>query len=73
MPNASTPPGPAILTRSEADSVRGAIEKARAETREFMKSGPTSYLATTQRIEYRGALIMHVGSEDSCAVRLKDP
>lgn len=38
-----------------------------------MKSGATSYLATTQRVEYLWRQGLVVGSADSCAVRLNDP
>lgn len=65
--------GPAVLTRAEADSVRRAIEADRKETREWLKSGATSYLATTQRIEFLWHPRLTVGSSGLNSVRLDDP
>jgi uncharacterized protein (DUF1684 family) len=64
--------GPAALTRSEADSVRGAIEKDREETREWLKSSPTSYLATVQRVDYLARDRLTVGRAPENTVTLDD-
>jgi uncharacterized protein (DUF1684 family) len=57
----------------EADSLRAVIEKDRADTREWLKNGATSYLATAQRVEYLGRGRLRVGRGDSSDVRLDDP
>jgi uncharacterized protein (DUF1684 family) len=66
-------PGPATLTRAEADSVRGAIEKDREETREWLKSSPTSYLATVRRVDYLRRDRLTVGRAPDNSVTLDDP
>lgn len=71
-PSATTLPGPATLTHSEADSVRRAIEKEREETRQWLKSGPTSYLATVQRVEYLFRDRLTVGRAPENFVTLDD-
>ena len=69
----SAPPGPVVLSRAQADSVHRLLEKDRDDTREWLKSAPTSYLATTQRIEYLWRSRLRVGRADTCDVRLDDP
>jgi uncharacterized protein len=64
---------PALHTRDQADSLRGVIEKDRADTREWLKGGATSYLATAQRVEFPGRERLRVGRGDSSDVRLDDP
>lgn len=69
---AAPTPGPVTLTRSEADSARRAIEKDREDTRSWLKSGPTSYLATTQRVEFLFRDRLSVGRGMDNAVTLAD-
>ena len=70
-PPAGTPPGPVTLTRSEADSVRRTIETSREETRTWLKSAPTSYLATILRAEFLFKSSLTVG-RDSGEIKLPD-
>ncbi len=65
-------PGPVSLTRSQADSVRHAIEKERDDTRKWLKSAPTSYLATVQRVEFLFNDRLLVGRSAENAVTLGD-
>jgi hypothetical protein len=65
------PAGPVRL--SAADSITRAIEKGRAETREWLKSAPTSYLATVDRRDFGDKTTMTVGSAPENDVRLEDP
>ncbi|HKQ58683.1 MAG TPA: DUF1684 domain-containing protein [Candidatus Eisenbacteria bacterium] len=69
---AGTAPGPATLQRSEADSIRRAIEKDREETRTWLKTAPNSYLATVQRVEFLFKTTLTVGRGGG-DVRLEDP
>lgn len=64
---------PATLSPAEADSIRHAIEKDRDDTREWLKSGATSYLATAQRVEFEKRSALRVGRAGSSDVRLNDP
>ena len=72
-PTAATPPGPVVLAKADADSLRKAIEKYRDDERNDLKSGATSYLATTQRVEYLWRDRLRVGTADTCEVQLNDP
>ena len=72
-PAGTTPPGPAALSQSEADSVRPFLEKDREETRKWLKSSPTSYLATVQRVEYLFRTRLSIGRDAPNDVRLDDP
>ena len=65
-------PGPVTLTGSLADSVRRAIKKNREETRNWLKTGPTSYLATVQRVEFLFRDRLSVGRADDNFVTLAD-
>jgi hypothetical protein len=66
------PPGPVTLTRAEADSVLREIAKEREETRQWLKSSPTSYLATVQRVDYGSRDRLTVGREPGNSVILDD-
>ena len=66
-------PGPIVLPKPQADSLRKAIERYRDDERNDLKGGATSYLATTQRIEYLWRKRLRVGTADTCDVRLIDP
>jgi len=65
-----TPPGPETLSRSAADSIRAAIEKDRDETRSWLKTSPTSYLATVRRVDFGGRERLTVGRAADNDVRL---
>ncbi len=72
-PIAGLSSAPATHTRAEADSLAGVIEKDRAETREWLKSGATSYLATSQRVEFLSRDRLQVGRGSLSDVPLDDP
>jgi uncharacterized protein len=72
-PDTSAPPGPAKLSPSEADTTRRSIEKDRADTRQWLKGGATSYLATVARVEFMQRMRLTVGRDPSNDVRLDDP
>ena len=73
VPMAARPPGPVRVTAVEADSLRGVIERDREETRTWLKSGATSYLATTLRIDFLERARLTVGRAAGSDVRLDDP
>jgi hypothetical protein len=64
---------PARYSPAKADTIRAAIEKDRADTREWLKSAPTSYLAAMQRVDFLDRTRLRVGRSASCDVRLDDP
>ena len=53
---------PVRLAPAEADSVTQAILKHRAKTETWLKSDPTSYLATVQRVDFGAKTVLTVGS-----------
>lgn len=55
-----------------ADSLILAIEKRRAETEEWLKSGATSYLATIMRKDFGDRASMTIGRGDMNVVKIKD-
>lgn len=57
---------------SVADSLILAIEKSRAETEEWLKSGATSYLATIMRKDFGDRVSMAIGRGDMNDVQIKD-
>ncbi|HEY2954147.1 MAG TPA: DUF1684 domain-containing protein [Candidatus Eisenbacteria bacterium] len=71
--SAAGPAGPVRLAAADADSITRAIEKDRAETREWLKSAPTSYLATVDRRDFGERSTLTVGSGEGSDVRLEDP
>src|SRR5262245_13023824 len=70
---AGAPAAPVRLTAAEADSLARAIEKDREDTRQWLKSAPTSYLATVARQDFGEKTTMTVGSAASSDVRIDDP
>lgn len=70
---APLPARPATHTPTEADSLRRVIEKDRADTREWLKSAPTSYLATSQRVDFDARTRLTVGRGAGSDVRIDDP
>lgn len=67
------PARPATHTPAEADSLRRAIEKDRADTREWLKSAPASYLATALRVDFDARTRLTVGRSADSDVRIDDP
>jgi uncharacterized protein (DUF1684 family) len=66
-------PGPAKVTAAQADTLRQAYAKDREDTEEWLKSAPTSYLATVQRVDFDANPSLTVGSAPGSDVRLQDP
>jgi uncharacterized protein (DUF1684 family) len=66
----SAPPGPVTLFPAAADSIRAAIEKDREESRNWLKTSPTSYLATVRRVDFGGRERLTVGRAADNDVRL---
>lgn len=64
------PPG---LTSVEADTLLKSYAKDRADTREWLKTSPTSYFATIQRNDFGGRATLTVGSAPGTDVRIDDP
>jgi uncharacterized protein (DUF1684 family) len=62
-----------VSTPAHADSLTRAIEKDRRETEEWLRSSPTSYLATIARRDFGDARTLTVGSDPSSDVRIDDP
>ena len=65
----SVPP----LTAAEKDSLLAYYAKDRAETEEWLKSKPTSYLATVERKDFDGRPTLTVGRAAGNDVRIDDP
>ena len=66
------PAPPVPLTAAQADSVRRAIERNRAETLAWLESGASSYLATVQRVDFGARATLTVGSAADADVRIAD-
>src|SRR5262249_49480372 len=69
----AAPSPPARLALAEQDSIARAIEKDRETTREWLKSAPTSYLATVARRDCGEKTTLTVGSAPGSDVRIDDP
>jgi uncharacterized protein (DUF1684 family) len=67
------PSPPVRLTAAETDSLTRAIEKDREDTRQWLKTSPTSYLATIARRDFGEKTTMTVGSAAGSDVRIEDP
>jgi hypothetical protein len=68
--NKSRATGPIKLDKTAADAVIREIEKDRAETREWLRSNPRSYLAAVDRIDFGAKSTLTVGRADDNDVRL---
>lgn len=64
------PPG---MSAAEADTLLRSYAKDRAETEEWLKSSPTSYLATVQRTDFGDRTSLTVGGAARSDVRIEDP
>lgn len=67
------PPGPVQLTQTEADSVLAVIDKDRVDTKEWLSSGSTSYLAAISRRDFGDAEVITVGRKPDNDLRVNDP
>jgi uncharacterized protein (DUF1684 family) len=65
--------GPAKLGAVEADTLLQSYAKDRSDTDEWLKSSPTSYLATIERKDFENRTTLTVGSASGVDVRLSDP
>ena len=70
---AVVPAHPAPLAPAESDSLRTAIEKDRNGTMDWLRSKPTSYLATVQRVDFAEKTTLTVGRAPENDVRIDDP
>jgi uncharacterized protein (DUF1684 family) len=70
--NGGSGEGPA-MTQAENDTLLATYARDRADTEEWLKSSPTSYLATVQRRDFGDAASLTVGSAAGNDVRLDDP
>jgi len=65
--------GPVRLSPEQRAAVLKDIEKDRAETQAWLKSAPTSYLATISRRDFEGRLALTVGRAADNDIRVDDP
>lgn len=67
-------PAPSVrLAPAAADSIRAAIEKDREDTRQWLKTSKTSYLATILRRDFEDRASLTFGSAAGVDVRVEDP
>ena len=57
----STAAGPVVLDKTAADKIIKEIEKERADTENWLRSSPTSYLAAINRIDFSDKKTLTVG------------
>src|SRR5437870_1262761 len=71
---AALPPAmPVKLSPLSADTLEAAIQKDREDTKLWLKSKPTSYLATVNRRDFGERPALTVGREPDNDVRIDDP
>jgi uncharacterized protein len=61
------------LDKQMRDSITTAIEKDRRDTEEWLKTSPTSYLATVQRVDFENRTVLTLGREEDNDIRIDDP
>jgi uncharacterized protein len=66
----SSAKGPVRLDKAAADVITKEIEKDRAETREWLRSNPRSYLAAINRVDFGEKFALTVGRAEDNDVRL---
>lgn len=69
----AAPPGPVRLSPAAAAAVVKEIEKDRADTQAWLKSDPTSYLATIDRKDFAGKKTLSIGRASDNDLRIDDP
>jgi len=72
-PRAAGPARPVQLAKGAADAVIKSIEKDRAETENWLRSGATSYLATIARRDFADKKTLTVGRAADNDVRIEAP
>lgn len=68
----AAPAGPVTLSRDAARAAVAEIEKDRADTRAWLKSDPTSYLATIDRRDFDGKRSLTIGRAADNDLRIDD-
>jgi uncharacterized protein len=63
---------PVKLGAAEAETLRAELKKDREETLDWLKTSPTSYLATVQRRDFDGRPSLTVGRDPDNDVRIDD-
>ncbi len=71
--DAATPARPVKLDQAAADAVIREIQKDRADTENWLRSEPTSYLATIDRKDFGGRTTLTIGRAGDNDVRIDDP
>ena len=69
----ATRAGAKAMTAAEADTLLKFYAKDRADTEEWLKTSPTSYLATIMRRDFGNGSSLTVGSAAGNDVRIEDP
>jgi hypothetical protein len=69
----AAPPGPVKLSKAASGAVTREIEKDRADTQAWLKSDPTSYLATIDRRDFEQKTALTIGRAPDNDVRVEDP
>jgi hypothetical protein len=69
----AAPRRPAGMSAAEADRLLKSYAEDRAETEQWLKSSPTSYLATVQRRDFENRASLTVGSAAGNDVRIEGP
>jgi uncharacterized protein (DUF1684 family) len=64
---------PVTLSKAVVDSLSQALTKDREETETWLKTSPTSYLATVQRRDFEDKRSLVVGRDPGSDVRIDDP
>jgi uncharacterized protein (DUF1684 family) len=67
------PAAPVRLSAAAAETLKAAILKDRADTEEWLRGKPTSYLATVLRRDFDERTALTVGRDPASDVRLDDP
>lgn len=68
----AAPAKPVALSAASLDSLKAAHDKDQRETREWLATSPTSYLAAVGRVDYGKRTSMIVGSAASADLRVDD-
>ncbi len=70
---AAAPARPVRLTAAALDSLKAAHQKDQDDTRTWLASSPTSYLAAVGRVDYGARTSLVVGSGPGADLRVDDP
>jgi uncharacterized protein len=67
------PARPVKLSRDAAEKAKKEIEKERADSKEWLRGSPTSYLAAVERLDFNGKKTLTVGSAVDNDLQLSAP